>query len=94
MSEERNCQINVWNQLGWDLDQQMLSAVMARIAHHVPQAVVIDVYPQERVPQDAPEWKFPGRIEWIVTILHRGATQRFTLGALQRQPGAPVEFHS
>lgn len=91
---DQNCQINIWNQLGWELDQQMLGAVMARIAHHVPQASIIDVYPQERTPADAPAWKFPGRIEWTVTILYRHASQRFVLGALQRQPGDPVEFHS
>jgi hypothetical protein len=91
--EDKTCTLTVHNVHGWELDAGMLAAVLARLALHIPQAKVIDVYPQERVAADAPAWKHPGWLEWIVRIhYHTGAA--LTLGCIQRQPGAAFEFHS
>lgn len=87
------CQINIWNEQDWELDDGMLQAVLVRVSHHVPNASLIDIYPQERVPDDAPAYKDPGWLEWIINIkYHSGA--KLTIGAIQRGYGAEYEFHS
>lgn len=89
----RNCVINLWNEHDWDLDSDMMEFAMLRAARHAHNASHINIYPQERIPMDAPEWKYPGRIEWIMNIdYHSGG--RLTLGLLQRGPGQPFESHS
>ena len=66
------------------LDPVVLAAVMQRVCRYVIEAApIIDIYPQERRPN--------GVIEWMVRI-EQGAW--FTLGVIQRSPGALVEFHS
>lgn len=93
MGTDKTCQINVHNVLGWELDQDMLNAVLGRVALHVPQALIIEIYPQERVPEDAPAYKHPGWLEWIVNIRYRTGS-RLTFGCIQRTKGAEFEFHS
>lgn len=88
-----NCQINIWNEHDWELDYGMLYAVMARMVRHVPNTSAIDVYPQERVPLDAPAYKHPGWLEWIVRLKYHSGVE-MTIGCIQRQPGAEFEFHS
>lgn len=55
----------------------------------------IDIYVLQRVPQSAPEYKFPGRLEYEV-IVRRDAHSKdgFFMLMLQRGPGESVEFHS
>jgi hypothetical protein len=91
MNDPKNCTINVWNEHGWDLDEDMLQAVMTRIARHVPNAHTIDVYPQERRAMN--RLSDPGMLEWIIRVLYRSGGQ-LTIGAIQRSPGVNVEFHS
>jgi len=93
MSQDKTCQINIHNVLGWELDQQMLEAVLARVAQHVKCAKLIDIYPQERVPADAPAYKHPGWLEWIINIRYH-TDFRLTMGCIQRAPKAEYEFHS
>lgn len=93
MDQDKTCQINIHNVLGWDLDQEMLDAVMGRIARHIPQAKLIDIYPQERVPADAPAFKHPGWLEWIVNIRYH-TDSRLTIGCIQREMFGGFEFHS
>ena len=89
----KNCTINIWNEHDWELDEGMMFAVLQRLSWHVQQAATIDVYPQLRIPADAPEWKSPGWLEWRINIrYHSGG--RLTIGALQRSIGAGFEFHS
>ena len=90
---DKSCQIGVHNVLGWELDAGMLEAVLKRVALHVPQAKVIDVYPQERVPADAPLYKHPGWLEWIVNITYH-TTSKLTFACIQRGVDAEYEFHS
>jgi hypothetical protein len=89
----KNCQITIWNEHDWELDDGMMFAVLQRLTHHVQQAEMIDVYPQERIPVDAPAWKSPGWLEWILRIKYRGGGG-LTIGAIQRTVGAGYEFHS
>lgn len=92
-SQDRTCTVAVHNVHGWELDMDMLRKSMEVSARYIPQCEVIDIYPQERVPDNAPAWRFPGRLEWIVRIKYRSGTW-FTIGLLQRQPGAEIESHS
>lgn len=89
----KSCQINIWNELDWELDEGMMFAVLQRLTWYVQQACLIDVYPQERIPTDAPAYKSPGWLEWIINIKYHGGG-RLTIGALQREVGAEYEFHS
>jgi hypothetical protein len=93
-SEDKTCQVNVHNVLGWELDPGMLSECMSRVvARHLPQAKLIDVYPQERTPADAPAWKSPGWCEWIIRIQYRsGGGMQIAL--IQRAIDGPYETHS
>ena len=93
MTTSKNCQINLWNEQCWELDAGMLEFVMSRVTRHCTQAKIIDIYPQERVPADAPAYKHPGWLEWIVRIQyqHGGA---LTLGCIQRSADAQFESHS
>lgn len=92
-SEDKSLKITVHNVLGWELDENMLAAVLRRIALHLPQAEIVDVYPQERVPADAPSWQHPGFLEWIMRVKYRDAGF-ITIGCVQRGIAQPVEFHS
>lgn len=92
-NDDKTCVLTVHNVLGWELDAGMLGAVLQRCAFHIPNAKVIDVYPQERVAQDAPAYKHPGWLEWLVRI-HYHTGSALTIGCIQREPGEPFEFHS
>lgn len=91
-TEDKTCAINVHNVLGWELEQDMLQAVLTRCARHVPTAQMIDIYPQQRRAET--RISDPGMLEWIIRIHYRRQGEPFTIGAIQRKPGAPVEFHS
>lgn len=96
---DKTVAVTIHNVAGWTLEPVMLAAVMKRITErYSDQAYVIDVYPQERVPADAPAYRHPGLCEWTLRI-HTGTNSVvggtwFTLGAIQRSPDAEVEFHS
>jgi hypothetical protein len=55
----------------------------------------IDIYVLKRVPQSAPAYQFPGRLEYEI-IVRRDAHSEggFFMLMLQRGIGEPVEFHS
>jgi hypothetical protein len=95
MNHDMTTQINLHNVAGWRLDADMRRAVMAKVCQYLDSAALIDIYPQRRVPDDAPAYQSPGRLEWTINIRYHGATtQVFTLAALQRTKDAVVEFHS
>lgn len=89
----KNTTINIWNEHAWELDAPMLDFALRIAARHAPQASTIDIYPQERIPADAPAWKFPGRLEWIVRVLYRGGGA-LTIGLLQRTKDSEFESHT
>lgn len=91
-TEDATCVITVHNVLGWELDDLMLKEVLKRCARHVPTAQVIDIYPQQRRAMD--RISDAGMLEWIIRIHYRRQGEPFTIGAIQRKPGEPVEFHS
>lgn len=86
MNEPKNCQINLWNQLGWELDGDVLQAVLTRMAQHATQAERIEIYPQDNRDRS-------GMLHWIINIAYRGGG-KLTIGVVQREPGAQVEFHT
>lgn len=87
------CVISLHNVQGWTLDSTMLGAVMKRVAGLAPACNVIDIYPQERSPLDAPAWKHPGYLEWTMRLHYHGGLW-ITMGCIQREPGAEIEFHT
>lgn len=91
--QDKSCQVNIWNVQGWALDQLMLEAVLCRVSRHVHAAKIVEIYPQERVPMDAPLYKNPGYLEWIINITYHTGI-KLTIGAIQRSPKHQVEFHS
>lgn len=93
MAEAKNCSVHLWNELGLDLDLGMLEVVMKRCARHALEAAEINIYPQERIPLDAPDWKHPGYLEWVLRVKYRSGSE-MTVGCIQRKPGDIYEFHS
>lgn len=53
----------------------------------------VDIFVSPRVPEDAPEWKYPGRLEYGLAFEYSTGGKMY-IGMLQRQPGEPFEFHS
>lgn len=93
MMVSKTCVVTLWNEQGTELDSTMLDVVMRRIARHMTQAKVIDIYPTGRVPDNAPAYKHPGWLEWMVRITYRDGGG-LTIGCIQRKVGAEFEFHS
>lgn len=85
MSNPHNATIEVCNELGYDIDTNMLVAVLSRAAHHIAQATSIRIYVDKRLPT--------GWIEYIMAIEYKGGG-RLTIGAIQRELGGQYEFHS
>lgn len=73
------------------LDNAMLMACIAKCAQY-ESATAFTFYVNARVPADAPPYKFPGWLEFGINI--QFGERRLFLGAIQRQPFAPIEFHS
>lgn len=94
MLVDKTCKIMLFNVQGWVLDETMLLAVMRRVARLASSAEAIDIYPQERVPDDAPPYKHPGSCEWMMRVTYVHSTYAITIGCLQRSPTSEVEFHS
>lgn len=90
---DKTCVINVHNVLGWDLDPEMTNKAMMVAARWMSSAQMIDIYPQERVPADAPAWKHPGWLEWLVRV-HQASGNTMVIGIIQREVGAEFECHS
>lgn len=73
-------------------ESEALSKALERIGHH-QHVSSAKVFVQPRVPLDAPEWKHPGWLEYILRITYDTACS-MTIGMIQRRPGEPYEFHS
>lgn len=52
-----------------------------------------DIYVQPRVPLDAPDYKHPGWLEYIVRFTYETGGG-LTVGLIQRRPGEAFESHS
>ena len=89
----KTCVITLWNVQGIDLDSAMLDAVMSRAAMSADNAATIDIYPAERIPLTALPYRNPGQLEWVMRVVYQTGGA-ITIGCLQRQPSAQVEFHS
>lgn len=70
----------------------MLSTVLARAANWA-NAESILILCNPRVPADAPAHQNPGWLEYAMRVNFKGGGG-ITIGAIQRQIGAEVEFHS
>lgn len=86
MTTDPSCTIEWCNDLGIDVDDDMITAVFTRAALSVPRASTIRIYPSARRPGEA-------FLEWIMRIEYRDGGG-ITIGCVQREPGGPLEFHS
>lgn len=73
-------------------ESEALSMALERIGRHQHLASA-KIFVQPRVPLDAPEWKSPGWLEYILRLTYESA-HTITIGMIQRRPGGKFEFHS
>lgn len=73
-------------------ESEALSQALQRVANfqHLSSA---KVFVQPRVPLDAPEYKSPGWLEYVLRLVFDSGSV-MTIGMIQRRPGAKFEFHS
>lgn len=69
-----------------------LNACLKRITWNANVSLA-KIFVSPRVPLDAPEYKHPGWLEYLISITYTNGSA-ITIGAIQRKPGAPIEFHS
>lgn len=76
-------------------EKEFFRDVMARVAWQCSseQDVKVDIYANPRVPDDAPEHRYPGWLEWLIRYTW-AAGYSITVGAIQRTKTSSVEFHS
>ena len=53
----------------------------------------VDIFVSPRTPEDAPDWKYPGRLEYGLRFEYSTGGKMY-VGKLQRTPDQPFEFHS
>lgn len=53
----------------------------------------VDIFVSPRVPEDAPEWKYPEWLEYGLKFEYETGGQMF-VAMIQRRPDQPFEFHS
>lgn len=53
----------------------------------------VDIFVSPRTPEDAPDWKYPGRLEYGLQFYYIDGGKMY-VGMLQRTPDQPFEFHS
>lgn len=73
-------------------EPEALEAALGRALwqQHVAKA---DIFVSPRVPEDAPEWRSPGWLEYGIRYEYESGSKLF-VGMIQRRPGEPFEFHS
>ena len=53
----------------------------------------VDIFVSPRVPEDAPDWKHPGRLEYGLAFEYESGSTLY-VGMIQRTPDQPFKFHS
>ena len=53
----------------------------------------VDIFVSPRVPEDAQDWKYPGRLEYGLLFEYSTGGKKY-VAMLQRHPGESYEFHS
>jgi hypothetical protein len=74
-------------------EPEFFEAVMTHAMRHAHNAKSITVFCTPRVADDAPDYKHPQWIEYGISIQYLDSGKLF-IGAIQRNKGAPVEFHT
>ena len=73
-------------------ESEALQTALARTLWH-QNVKKVDIFINSRVPDDAPDWKYPGRLEYGLLFEYNTGGKMY-VGMLQRTPGQPFEFHS
>lgn len=89
------CEVKITN--AENAEYIMLQACMIKIATHIidqyPDVMRAEIACQDRVPDDAPAYKHPGWLEYVITYRYSSA-RTSELHAIQRTSGADeVEFY-
>lgn len=71
---------------------QLLDACLRRIKRY-EHLKKVNLFLSPRIPADAPPHKHPGWCEYLMVLTFESGC-RLTVGVIQRQPGANIEFHS
>jgi hypothetical protein len=84
---DKSCVIELYNLHGWALEPAFLSAIFKRAAErYVDEYRRVDIYPHYRTPS--------GFLQWVLRLHSRTGGEPLTVGVVQRQPDAEIEFHS
>ena len=89
----KTCAIHIWNEQDWELEQPMLEKAMQVATRYAATAKSVNIYPQLRSPADAPDYRHPGWLEWMV-VVDSYENSRLTIGIIQRSIGAEFETHT
>lgn len=73
-------------------EDRLLFDVLQRVRQY-QNAREVNVHVQARVPADAPAYKHPGWLEYLVVVDFEDGG-KLTVGAIQRTVDAATEFHS
>jgi len=78
-----------------DADIPVVEKCIALISRHAQgdRLLTANVYMQRRVPTDAPAYKHPEWLEYLVVLTYNTGA-RLTVGVIQRTIGADIECHS
>ena len=73
-------------------ESEALQPALARTLWH-QNVRKVDIFVLPRVPEDAPEWKYPEWLEYGLKFEYETGGQMF-VAMIQRKRGADYEFHS
>ena len=73
-------------------ESEALQTALVRALRH-QHVKKVDIFVSPRVPEDAPEWKYPGRLEYGLAFEYESGSTLY-VGMIQRTPDQPFEFHS
>ena len=73
-------------------ESEALQTALARTLWH-QNVKKVDIFVSPRVPENAPEWKYPGRLEYGLAFDYSTGGKVY-VGMLHRTPDQPFEFHS
>ena len=74
-------------------DDGMMKACFSKVVDHQGSLIEAIIVCDDRVPDDAPDYKHPGWLEFSLQMKYEGGHNLY-MGAIQRTKDANIEFHS
>lgn len=77
------------------VETKMLAACMAKAAQYLTEqsCIGVDLFVTARVPMDAPSYRHPGWLEYVMVVKFDG-NSNLEMHCVQRKPHLDVEFHT